>query len=50
MTSKITNVLWNDGDNLKINRSGKWENASKESYSNQEFYTYPVDTLEVKIQ
>lgn len=26
---KSNNVLWDDGENLKINRNGKWENTSK---------------------
>lgn len=25
---KSNNVLWDDGENLKINRNGKWENAN----------------------
>ena len=27
---KDTNVLWDDGENLKINRNGKWESAYAE--------------------
>jgi hypothetical protein len=45
---KSNNVLWDDGENLKINRNGKWESASKGSSSNQELYAYPVDTLDGK--
>lgn len=45
---KSNNVLWDDGENLKINRNGKWESASKENSSNQELYAYPVDTLDGK--
>ena len=45
---KSNNVLWDDGENLKINRNGKWESASKENSSNQELWAYPVDTLDGK--
>lgn len=31
---KSNNVLWDDGENLKINRNGKWENAITPSVVN----------------
>ena len=29
ITPKSNNVLWDDGENLKINRNGKWESAGR---------------------
>jgi hypothetical protein len=31
---KSNNVLWDDGENLKINRNGKWENANNAETNN----------------
>lgn len=33
-TPKDKNVLWDDGENLKINRKGKWENANNTETNN----------------
>lgn len=34
---KNTNVLWDDGENLKIFRNGKWESTSKSNHNNEEY-------------
>lgn len=31
---KSNNVLWDDGENLKINRNGKWENVNNAETNN----------------
>lgn len=41
---KSNNVLWDDGENLKINRNGKWESIGSNDLSTQVF-TIPYEII-----
>lgn len=43
---KSNNVLWDDGENLKINRNGKWESIGSNDLSTQVF-TIPFEIFEL---
>lgn len=41
-TPEYTNVVWDDGEELKINRLGKWESVIK-NYATEEFVTQTIN-------
>lgn len=44
---KSNNVLWDDGENLKINRNGKWNSIGSNDLSTQVF-TIPFEIFELQ--